>query len=76
LSAQIGRSGLDALSGTHPYADLRSVLSWSYQRLSPVAARLFRSLPFFPGPDVSAAVVASITPPGAWCDRRRDRDGD
>lgn len=64
LSAQIGRPGLDALSGTDPYADLRSVFSWSYQRLSPEAARLFRSLPFFPGPDVSAAAVASITPPG------------
>jgi DNA-binding SARP family transcriptional activator/tetratricopeptide (TPR) repeat protein len=64
LSAQIGEPGLDALSGADPYADVRSVFSWSYQRLSPEAARLFRSLPAFPGPDVSLDSAASITPPG------------
>jgi DNA-binding SARP family transcriptional activator/tetratricopeptide (TPR) repeat protein len=64
LAAQISRPGLDALSGTDPYADLRSVFSWSCQRLSPDAARLFRCLPAFPGPDVSAAAAASITPAG------------
>ncbi len=60
LSAQISRPGLDALSGTDPYADLRSVFSWSYQRLSPEAARLFRCLPLFPGPDLSTDAAASI----------------
>jgi DNA-binding SARP family transcriptional activator len=64
LSAQISRPGLDALSGTDPYADLRSVFSWSYQRLSPEAAWLFRHLPSFPGPDVSTDAAASITSPG------------
>jgi DNA-binding SARP family transcriptional activator len=64
LSAQIGTPGLDALSGTDPYADLRSVFSWSYQRLSPEAARLFRCLLLFPGPDLSTDAAASIAPPG------------
>jgi len=62
LSAQLRQSGLGALSGPDPYADLRSVFSWSYQRLSPEAARLFRCLPLFPGPDVSVTAAASIAP--------------
>lgn len=62
LSVQLSQPGLDALSGTDPHADLRSVFSWSYQRLSLEAARLFRCLPLFPGPDVSAEAVASIVP--------------
>jgi DNA-binding SARP family transcriptional activator len=64
LSAHLSEPGLDALSGTDPYADLRSVFSWSYERLSPEAARLFRCLPLFPGPDVSSAAAASVAPPG------------
>jgi DNA-binding SARP family transcriptional activator/tetratricopeptide (TPR) repeat protein len=64
LSAELTRRGLDALSGIDPYADLRSVFSWSYARLSPDAARLFRCLPSFPGPDVSADAAASIAPAG------------
>jgi len=62
LSAQLRQPGLDTLSGPDPYADLRSVFSWSYQRLSPEAARLFRCLPLFPGPDVSVTAAASIAP--------------
>ena len=64
LSEQLAERGLDSLSGSDPYADLRSVFSWSYQRLSPEAARLFRRLPLFPGPDVSATAAASIDPAG------------
>jgi DNA-binding SARP family transcriptional activator/tetratricopeptide (TPR) repeat protein len=64
LSEQLSRPGLDALSSPDPYADLRSVFSWSYRRLSPDAARLFRCLPLFPGPDVSATAAATITPAG------------
>jgi DNA-binding SARP family transcriptional activator len=64
LSAQLSEPGLDALSGTDPYADLRSVFSWSYRRLSPEAARLFRCLSLFPGPDFSATATASIDPAG------------
>lgn len=67
LAAQIGRPGLDSLSSSDPYTDLRSVFSWSYRRLSRGAAQLFRCLPYFPGPDVSATAAASIVtagPPG------------
>ena len=64
LAAQISRPGLDALSGPDPYADLRSVFSWSYRGLSPAAARLFRCLPLFPGSDVSATAAASVVPAG------------
>jgi len=65
LSTQLSQPGLVALSSTDPHADLRSVFSWSYRRLSPEAALLFRCLPLFPGPDVSATAAASITPAGA-----------
>jgi DNA-binding SARP family transcriptional activator/tetratricopeptide (TPR) repeat protein len=64
LAEQISWPGLDALSGGDPYADLRNVFSWSYQRLRPDTARLFRCLSLFPGPDVSATAAAAITPPG------------
>jgi DNA-binding SARP family transcriptional activator len=64
LSAQLSQPGLVALSSTDPHADLRSVFSWSYQRLSPEAALLFRCLPLFPGSDVSATAAASIIPAG------------
>jgi hypothetical protein len=47
---------LDA--GDHP--TLRSVLSWSYERLSPDAARLFRLLGTDPGPDSSTAAASSL----------------
>ena len=68
LSAQLSQPGLDALASSDPYADLRTVFSWSYERLSPEAARLFRSLPLFPGPDVSATAAASIDPAGRISD--------
>jgi len=40
--------------------DVRAVFSWSYQALSPSAARLFRLLGLHPGPDVSAGAAASL----------------
>jgi tetratricopeptide (TPR) repeat protein/transcriptional regulator with XRE-family HTH domain len=40
--------------------DIRAVLSWSYEALSPEAARLFRLLSLHPGPDVSATAAASL----------------
>jgi tetratricopeptide (TPR) repeat protein len=54
-------NGLDALAiddGTT--ADVRSVLSWSYRRLSPAAARLFRSLSVHPGPDIDLPACARL----------------
>jgi DNA-binding SARP family transcriptional activator len=45
------RAGLDAFSdGEDPTTDIRAVFSWSYQRLSTDAARLFRLLGLAPGP--------------------------
>jgi DNA-binding SARP family transcriptional activator/Tfp pilus assembly protein PilF len=51
---------LDAFDGDDPATDVRAVFSWSYQALSPAAARLFRLLALHPGPDISAAAAASL----------------
>jgi DNA-binding SARP family transcriptional activator len=51
---------LDALDAGQAAANVRAVLSWSYQQLDPAAARLFRLLGLHPGPDASAAAVASL----------------
>jgi len=62
LSAQLCAHALDALSGTDPRTDPRSVFSWSYRQLSDDAARLFRLCPDFPGPDLTIAVAESVVP--------------
>ncbi|MBV1856673.1 AfsR/SARP family transcriptional regulator [Catellatospora tritici] len=55
------RDRLDALSTRDtPATDVRAVFSWSYQALSPDAARLFRLLSLHPGPDCSTAAAASL----------------
>ncbi|ADD42313.1 AfsR/SARP family transcriptional regulator [Stackebrandtia nassauensis] len=54
------RAGLDAFDTASPMTDVRAVFSWSYQALSPDAARLLRLLGLHPGSDVSAAAVASF----------------
>ncbi|MFJ3802409.1 AfsR/SARP family transcriptional regulator [Streptomyces sp. NPDC090088] len=51
---------LDAFAGEAPVADARSAFSWSYQLLTPAAARVFRLLALHPGPDCSVAAVASL----------------
>ncbi|MGV9455306.1 AfsR/SARP family transcriptional regulator [Streptomyces sp. NPDC003635] len=53
-------SALDLLDGGDAATDVRKVFSWSYQRLTAPAARLFRLLGLHPGPDVSAAAVADL----------------
>jgi DNA-binding SARP family transcriptional activator/tetratricopeptide (TPR) repeat protein len=53
--------GLDAFADAEDATtDIRAVFSWSYQRLSTEAARLFRLLGLHPGPDISAAAAASL----------------
>ncbi|MEU4215446.1 BTAD domain-containing putative transcriptional regulator [Actinoplanes sp. NPDC026623] len=52
--------GLDAFVGESVTSDARAVLSWSYQRLSPPAARLFRLLGLFPGGDLAVPAAASL----------------
>jgi DNA-binding SARP family transcriptional activator/tetratricopeptide (TPR) repeat protein len=54
------RGRLDVLQTDDAATDLRAVFSWSYDRLSESAARMFRLLGTHPGPDVSAAAAASL----------------
>ena len=54
------RARLDALHGGDATTDVRTVFSWSYQRLSPAAAGLFRLLGLHPGPDVTPPAAASL----------------
>lgn len=56
-----GRERLDALTGTDPLTDVRTVFSWSYRTLGHAAARLFRLLGLHPGPDFGAPAAASLT---------------
>ncbi|HEY0531612.1 MAG TPA: tetratricopeptide repeat protein [Actinoplanes sp.] len=51
---------LDLLSVGAGAADLRTVLSWSYQTLSPAAARMFRLLGIHEGPDISVPAAANL----------------
>jgi DNA-binding SARP family transcriptional activator len=62
LAAELAeaRGRLDALNAHDPAADVRAVFSWSYQALTPPAARLFRLLGLHPGADTSAAAAASL----------------
>jgi tetratricopeptide (TPR) repeat protein len=48
------------LTSDDPTTDVQAVFSWSYQALTSDAARLFRLLGLHPGPDLSAAAVASL----------------
>ncbi|WP_203906270.1 AfsR/SARP family transcriptional regulator [Rhizocola hellebori] len=58
----------DGLSAIHHRLDafgvgdagVRGVFTWSYQRLSPAAARVFRLLGVHPGPDASLSAIASL----------------
>ena len=62
LAAELrdARNRLDALEEGDAATDVRAVLSWSYDRLSPAAARMFRLLGLHPGPDVSLSAAASL----------------
>jgi DNA-binding SARP family transcriptional activator/tetratricopeptide (TPR) repeat protein len=54
------RGRLDALEADDAATDVRAVLSWSYDQLSPAAARMFRLLGLHPGPDISLPAAASL----------------
>ncbi|HEY6498984.1 MAG TPA: BTAD domain-containing putative transcriptional regulator [Streptosporangiaceae bacterium] len=54
------RNRLEMLDAGDAATDVRAVLSWSYEQLSPTAARMFRLLGLHPGPDVSLAAAASL----------------
>ncbi|TDC43982.1 helix-turn-helix domain-containing protein [Micromonospora sp. KC213] len=50
----------DAFDSGDAGTDVQAVFSWSYQSLTPPAARLFRLLGCHPGPDVGIAAAASL----------------
>jgi tetratricopeptide (TPR) repeat protein len=54
------RQRWQALSNDDPASDVRAVFSWSYQALTPAAARLFRLLGLHPGQDTDALAAASL----------------
>jgi DNA-binding SARP family transcriptional activator len=54
------KGSLDAFAGVDAAIDTRTVFSWSYEALTPDAARLFRLLALHPGPDMAATSAASI----------------
>lgn len=54
------RNRLDALDLGDEDLDLRSVFSWSYNRLSSAAQRLFRLLGTHPGPDIGRESCVSL----------------
>src|SRR5262252_6873777 len=55
-----GRGRPGALARGEAAADVRVVMSWSYDALGPGAARLFRLLGLHPGPDISVPAAASL----------------
>ncbi|WP_328497930.1 tetratricopeptide repeat protein [Streptomyces sp. NBC_00414] len=73
IAAELGDSAavLDALQDhDDTAADARAVFSWSYDALTPEAARLFRLLAVHPGPDITVPAAASLSA-RAVCDTRR-----
>ncbi len=62
LAAELGdaRTTLDALTAGDTATDVRTVFSWSYERLSAPAARMFRLLSLHPGPETGAWAAASL----------------
>ncbi|MGK5683583.1 BTAD domain-containing putative transcriptional regulator [Actinoplanes sp. URMC 104] len=56
------RDRWSTLAGDTPDTDVRAVFGWSYEALSPPAARLFRLLGVHPGPDLSAAAAGVLAP--------------
>jgi DNA-binding SARP family transcriptional activator len=62
LAAELAdaRGRLDALRTGEQTTDLRAVFSWSADKLSDPAGRMFRLLALHRGPDISAAAAASL----------------
>lgn len=60
IAAQLAdaRQRLDALDLGDSITDMRSVLAWSCQQLSPGATRLLRLMALLPGPDFTATAAA------------------
>nr|WP_053737307.1 BTAD domain-containing putative transcriptional regulator [Nocardia sp. NRRL S-836] len=54
------RTRLDTLDTGDAATSVRTVFQWSYQQLSPAAARMFRLLGVHPGPDITLPAAASL----------------
>jgi tetratricopeptide (TPR) repeat protein/transcriptional regulator with XRE-family HTH domain len=64
LTAELAdlRARLDLLgAGEDPRTQVRAVLSWSCEQLSPEAARMFRLLGLHPGPGIEPYAAAALT---------------
>jgi len=48
------------LAADDPSSDVQAVFSWSYEALTPAAARVFRLLGVHPGPDIAIPAVAGL----------------
>ncbi|MEO3755625.1 tetratricopeptide repeat protein [Streptomyces sp. B6B3] len=65
------QEALDALDVEgDPHTAVRAVFSWSYQRLDPAVARVFRLLGVHPGHDTDAYAVAALADDGLRQTRR------
>jgi hypothetical protein len=73
LAAELrdARNRLEVLDAGDPAVSVRPVFAWSYQQLSPAAARMFRLLGLHPGPDISIPAAASLAGTGEPEARRR-----
>jgi tetratricopeptide (TPR) repeat protein len=62
VSAELSahRNGVRPLGGSGAETDVRTTFSWSYERLSPAAARLFRLIGLLPGADFGLAAASSL----------------
>jgi DNA-binding SARP family transcriptional activator/tetratricopeptide (TPR) repeat protein len=54
------QGSLDAFASGDLHTDMRATFSWSFDALSPPAARLFRLLGLHTGPDLSAPAAAAL----------------
>ncbi len=57
---RIAEERLDVLDAGDAASQVRAVFSWSYDALTPAAARLFRLLSLHPGPDLDRAAAAGL----------------
>jgi tetratricopeptide (TPR) repeat protein len=60
LADRLDEDRLGTLDAGDPAVDVRTALSWSYLRLEPAAARVFRLLGLHPAAEAGAAAVASL----------------
>jgi tetratricopeptide (TPR) repeat protein/transcriptional regulator with XRE-family HTH domain len=60
IADELRAARLDALAGPDPATDVPAVFSWSYRKLGPAAARLFRLLGRHPGPVCGVDALASL----------------